>query len=164
MRLEGDTIGGDFAKRGEGEYLKTSRVGEDGTVPILEGVKTAELFHHVHSWTKHQMVGIAEDNRGFEALKVFGSKGFDGRLCTDGHEDGGCNGAMLRPKAADTCPAFCIFMEDFVCSNRFRSDVHSDLSLNGGKHVTNGLLDANKEGVGDDAMANVECIKVRDVE
>ena len=46
---------------GEGKYLKSAAVGEDGSIPVHELVQTARLFYHVVARAHIQVIGVGKN-------------------------------------------------------------------------------------------------------
>ena len=92
MTTELATLLSEFADTGEREHLKTTRVGQNRTIPGIELVQSTCLAEDIQSRTEIQMVGIAQNDL---RLDLFAKLGEMHRLHTshrtDGHEDGGLN-------------------------------------------------------------------------
>ena len=88
MRTELATLFPEFADTREREHLKSSRVGEDGTVPTTEGMQTAGLAQDVETRTKIEVISVAEDYLCLHLLSQFGEvHTLDTAACSHGHED-----------------------------------------------------------------------------
>ena len=90
MALEGATLFGYLAYLGEGEYLESAAVGEDGPVPRSEGVESARPAEDVESGTQIEVVCVAQDYLGpYVVLQVAVIYPFDASYRSHGHKDGG---------------------------------------------------------------------------
>ncbi len=90
MALEGAAFRSELAYGTQAEHLEAAAVGEDGTVPVLELVKSARRPEDIQSGTEIEMICIAEDDLGFDIfLKVFMVYPLYGPDSAYGHEDRG---------------------------------------------------------------------------
>ena len=120
MRLEVDTFLLNLAQRGQGEYLESAAVGEDGTVPAHELVQAAQIPDHIIAGTQMQMIGVAEFHLTFEVFEVIGrDTALDGCRCADIHKGRGLDGAVNRLEFA--APGISLFLDQFIHSYLLRS-------------------------------------------
>src|SRR5262245_43835487 len=59
MGLKTNSVVADIAQIGEAEYLISTAVGEDGSIPCHEAMQPTKPSDHIMSGTKVQMVGVA---------------------------------------------------------------------------------------------------------
>ena len=90
MTAEPYAFFGHLTDVGEGKDLESAAVGEDGSVPSLEGMQSAGATEDVRAGTEEEMVGVTENDLGLDVvLEFLALHALDGTYGTDGHEDGG---------------------------------------------------------------------------
>ena len=94
VRAEADAFVGEFAQAGEGEDLESAGVGEQGAGPGDEAMESAEGADAFMAGAEIEVIGVAEDDLRAEVFEGLLRDGFDGALSSDGHEDGGFDGAV----------------------------------------------------------------------
>jgi len=55
----------------KGDHLKSTRVGQDRSIPLHELVKTTETLHPLMSWAQIEVIGIRKDDLCAERLQIF---------------------------------------------------------------------------------------------
>src|SRR5260370_30295235 len=95
---------GNFSEFRETEDLIPARIREDGAGPGHELVQAAELAHEFMAWPQIKMIRICEEDFCAELFERFLSEALNGRLCTNGQEEGCLHGAVRRGHAAATRP------------------------------------------------------------
>ena len=103
MRTESATFFGNFAAVGQREHLKTTAIGENGTVPAAEGVDTAGVSEQVGTRTQVEVVCIGKDysRTGIEQVAVKDT--FDTGSGADRHEHGRFDDAMFGYETSGAC-------------------------------------------------------------
>ena len=96
MRLELGPLFADDPALGEAEHLIAAAVGEDGPIPADERVQPAEIGDAAVARAQEQVVGVAQDDGGADALEVAVQRRFHAALGADGHERGRLHQAMRR--------------------------------------------------------------------
>jgi len=86
MAFECHTIIVDFAGLRKRENLKTTRVGEHGTMPLHELVQATHVAYEFVAGAQVEMICVAQHERGIDVLKMFGCESLDCRLCANRRE------------------------------------------------------------------------------
>ena len=93
---EGDSLLRDLPQSGERKDLEAAGVGEDGTVPVHEFVKSPHLPHHVVAGPQVEVVGVGELDLAADLLEVVGGdRPLDGPLGAHVHKDRGLDHAAV---------------------------------------------------------------------
>ena len=100
MRAEGDAVRIHQAHRGERHDLKPAAVGQDRPRPVHEAVEATERLDAVRAGAEHQVIGVAEHDRGARRADRVGGHRLDRPRRADRHEDGGLDRAVRGPEAA----------------------------------------------------------------
>ena len=95
-----DAFFADLAHLAQAPDLKTSRVGEDGLVPLLKRVQTAKAGHHVQAGAHPQMKRVAQNDLRAHVLQAARHHAFDRAVGAHRHEDGGLHHAVVEGKGA----------------------------------------------------------------
>jgi hypothetical protein len=96
MGLKGDPLLGDLSQIGKAVDLKPAAVGEDGSFPAHEAVKTPEFLNQPVTGAQIEMIRVGEENAYPGLLQVFRGEGLDRPLGADRHKHGGFKTAMRR--------------------------------------------------------------------
>jgi hypothetical protein len=91
---------GDLAHGAQRPDLETARVGQDGLVPLLEAVQTAEGLHDVQARAHPQVEGVAQDDLRAHFFQAARHHALDGAIGAHGHEDGGLDLAVVQGHGA----------------------------------------------------------------
>jgi len=73
----------------ERENLKAAGIGEDGAIPVHEGMDAAHSGEDFRSRAEHEVIRIREEHAGAGGFQAFDGDSFHGRLGSDRHEDRG---------------------------------------------------------------------------
>ena len=104
MRGELHTLFGHLAYIGEGEYLKTSRVGEDRTCPSLETMQTTSLVKNLRTRTEIKVIGVAENDLRLDILfEESALYTLDGTNRTNRHKNRGLDIPMVSMYHTRAC-------------------------------------------------------------
>ena len=76
----------DASEGSHAEGLVPAAVGEDGAVPTHESVQAAGVVDALDTGAKVEVIGVAEDGLGSQALDLVEGEALDGGLGGDGHE------------------------------------------------------------------------------
>ena len=80
----------------EREHLKSSRVGEDGSVPCVEAVQPSCRPEHLESWPEVEVVGVSQDDAGTDVFAQLPEMhALHAAAGSHGHEDGGGDVAVV---------------------------------------------------------------------
>jgi hypothetical protein len=71
MAAELCTLFVDAHQRPKGDNLKSTRVGQDRSIPLHELVKAAEALHPLVSWAQIEVIGIRKDDLCAKRLQIF---------------------------------------------------------------------------------------------
>ena len=96
------------------ENLEPARIGEDGPVPVHEGVQAAHLLDQVCARTHCEMVRVGEHDLRSEVAHRLPGNALDRRTRADGHEDRGLDVAMRRMQDAHARMRLGILGDDIV--------------------------------------------------
>ena len=55
----------------KGDHLKSTRVGQDRSIPLHELMEAAEALHPFMSWAQIEVIGVGEDDLGTKRLQLF---------------------------------------------------------------------------------------------
>ena len=55
----------------KGDHLKSTRVGQDRSIPLHELVKATETLHPFMAWAQIEVIGVGEDDLGTKRLQLF---------------------------------------------------------------------------------------------
>ena len=115
MRLEPHSfLGVDFAACTQRKHLIATAVGQYGAVPAVETVQSAGVFQYLQSGAQVQVVGIAENDLGFDIFThILDVYGFDGAYCAYRHENRGLNVAMVGVNQSCSGRAFRVGMLNY---------------------------------------------------
>ena len=102
VRTEFHTVRLHFADLGEAEDLEPAAVGEDGLLPIHEGVQAAGELDDVHAGADVEMIGVAEDDLRIHLQQFTGVERLHAGLRAHGHENGRIDDAMGGGEPAQT--------------------------------------------------------------
>ena len=97
----------EFADAGERKHLEAAAVGQHRTVETVELVEAACGFEHVKSRTQIEMVGVAENDLGFDfVIQLMNVHSLDRAKGADGHENGSLYRAVVgSEEAGASCTA-----------------------------------------------------------
>jgi hypothetical protein len=70
----------------KGYHLKSTRVGQDWSIPLHELVEATEALHPLMSWAQIEVIGIRKDDLGAERLQIFWVERLHCGVRADGHE------------------------------------------------------------------------------
>ena len=105
-----------FTYAGQGEYLKTARVGEYRLVPTVEFVQSSCLFQNLGARSQIKVVGIAQyDLCLYFLFQVAHGKPFHASYSAHGHEDGSLDLAMIGGNQASAGICLGVGMQKFKC-------------------------------------------------
>src|SRR5665811_2115004 len=79
---------------GQAEYLEAATVGQDRSIPAHERVDATSFTNHIDAGTKHQVIGICQDDLRSRAANFIRLEGLHRGLGADGHEYRCLNHAM----------------------------------------------------------------------
>jgi len=71
MTAELRTLFVDAHQRPKGYHLKSTRVGQDRSIPLHELVEATEALHPLMPWAQIEVIGVGEDDLGAERLQIF---------------------------------------------------------------------------------------------
>ena len=71
MGSKGYTFFGNLPQISQTEYLKTTTVSQNSSIPVHKLMQAASLLDQCGAWSKEKMVGIAEDNASPQFLYLF---------------------------------------------------------------------------------------------
>ena len=91
---EFDAVFSYLSQRRETEDLKSTAIGEDGTAPVDEFMKSAHLVDDFMAGAQIEMISIAQDDLGADLAQFVGRHGFHRPLGTYRHE---CRGLYSSP-------------------------------------------------------------------
>ena len=72
----------------QAEYLESSRIGQDRTVPAHERMEAAQSGDCLFAWPKRQVIGIGQKHARSGCAELVGSEPLDRGLCSNRHERG----------------------------------------------------------------------------
>src|SRR5664279_3481740 len=90
---EFDTVFPYLSQRRETEDLKSAAIGEDGTAPVDEFMKSADLVDDFMAGAQIEMISITQDNLGADLAQFVGGHGFYRPLGAYRHECRGLYGS-----------------------------------------------------------------------
>ena len=96
--LELHALLADLAQVSQAEHLESPAVGQDGFVPMHEGVQPSGFFNEIHAGSKHEMIGISQEDFRAAARNVLGRKGLDRGLGSHRHEAGSPHFPVSEPQ------------------------------------------------------------------
>jgi len=70
MTAELRTLFVDAHQRPKGYHLKSTRVGQDRSIPLHELVEATEALHTLMPGTQVEVIGVGEDDLGTERLQL----------------------------------------------------------------------------------------------
>ena len=70
MTAELRTLLVDAHQRPKGDNLKSTRIGEDRSIPLHELVKTTEALYPLMSWAQIEVIGIRENDLRAKRLQI----------------------------------------------------------------------------------------------
>jgi hypothetical protein len=71
MTAELRTLLVDAHQRPKGDHLKSTRVGQDRSIPLHELVKTTETLHPLMPWAQVEVIGIRKNDLCAKRLQIF---------------------------------------------------------------------------------------------
>ena len=71
MTAELRTLFVDAHQRAKGDHLKSTRIGQDGSIPLHELMEATEALYPFMSWAQIEVIGVGEDDLGAERLQIF---------------------------------------------------------------------------------------------
>lgn len=95
----------DFKQLRQREYLKSAAVGENGSVPAAEFVKSAEFGDDVFARSQRQMVRVPENHLRAGCFELADFDSLDGPDRPNRHERRGLNDSVRGMERAAPCPA-----------------------------------------------------------
>ena len=113
---------GHFANIGEGEYLKTARIGQYGACPSLKTMQSARFVQDLGAWSQIQVIGVTQNDLG---INIFFKEGalhsFHSTDRAYGHKNGGLYIPMVGMHHSCACTRVRICMykvkESFIHSS-----------------------------------------------
>jgi hypothetical protein len=93
----------DFAQFRQREDLEAAAVGQNGPVPVREGMQTARLLHDLHPWPYKEVVGVPEDDLRVQRLQLLRMHAFTVPCVPTGMKTGVSTtpcGVVSRPRRA----------------------------------------------------------------
>ncbi|MNP25099.1 hypothetical protein D3C76_1178920 [compost metagenome] len=103
----------DFAHFTKTEYLKSTTISQDRTIPIHEFMQTARFTYNVMTWTQEQMIRITEYNLRIHLFQFFRAHGFYRGQCPYRHKCRCFDNAMWCMYTSKTSSGL------FTCFNMF---------------------------------------------
>lgn len=70
MTAELRTLFVDAHQRPKGDHLKSTRVGQDRSIPLHELVEATEALHPLMPWAQVEVIRIGEDNLRTKRLQI----------------------------------------------------------------------------------------------
>ena len=116
MRTELYTFFTHLADTRQGEYLKSTTVGQHRTIKAIEFMQPASLFNHIQSWSQIQMISISQNNLRLNIILYFMQMNpFHCTQCTNRHEDRSLNLTMIGGYQSSTCITLRVSILQFKC-------------------------------------------------
>ena len=109
VRTEHHAVFVDSPQVGEAENLVSAAVGQDRVRPGREPVQAARFLDDAAARAEIQMIGIAKNYVRADLFEFARFYSFDGALCSDRHEYGRGNDAMIGDNISCTGSAVCMF-------------------------------------------------------
>src|SRR5690349_2734733 len=100
MRAKGNALFGDFAQIAEAEYLKSTGIGENRTIPGHKLLHAAEVSQPLDARAQVQVIGVIQQNLDTQLFQGVLRNAFDRAYSSHRHEDRGLHLAVGRKEAS----------------------------------------------------------------